>query len=106
MVTIWRASLVIPSVSAHISTTGTPDLGADGEDYRADFVHGPLSRKISTPSALLSGAWFGGCQPARHRSRGGTMMSATSNPQTAAEQARKSYRDVTTRLGQLGLDIS
>jgi hypothetical protein len=27
----------------------------------------PLSRKISTPSALLSGAWFGGCQPASNR---------------------------------------
>jgi phasin len=34
------------------------------------------------------------------------MMNATSNPQTAAEQARKSYRDVTTQLGQLGLDAS
>jgi phasin len=36
------------------------------------------------------------------------MMNATSNPQTAtaAEQARKSYRDVTTQLGQLGLDTS
>ena len=33
-------------------------------------------------------------------------MTATSNPQTAAEQARKNYRDVTTRLGQLGLDTS
>jgi len=33
-------------------------------------------------------------------------MNATSYPQTAAEQARKSYRDVTTQLGQLGLDAS
>ena len=33
-------------------------------------------------------------------------MNATSNPQIAAEQARKSYRDVTTQLGQLGLDTS
>jgi phasin len=33
-------------------------------------------------------------------------MTATSNPQTAAEQARKNYRDVTTQLGQLGLDAS
>ena len=33
-------------------------------------------------------------------------MNATSNPQTAAEQARKSYRDVTTQLGELGLDTS
>jgi phasin len=34
------------------------------------------------------------------------MMSATSNPQTAAEQAGKNYRDVTTKLGHLGLDTS
>jgi phasin len=33
-------------------------------------------------------------------------MTATSNPQAAAEQARKNYRDVTTQLGQLGLDTS
>ena len=31
-------------------------------------------------------------------------MAASFNPQAAAEQARKSYRDVTTQLGQLGLD--
>jgi hypothetical protein len=37
---IQRALLVIRSVNAHISSTGTPDLGADGRDYRADFVHG------------------------------------------------------------------
>jgi phasin len=34
------------------------------------------------------------------------MMNATSNPQAAAEQARKNYRDVTTQLGHLGLDTS
>ena len=33
-------------------------------------------------------------------------MTATSNPQAAAEQARKNYRDVTTQLGQLGLDTA
>ena len=33
-------------------------------------------------------------------------MNATSNPQAAAEQARKNYRDVTTQLGHLGLDTS
>ena len=33
-------------------------------------------------------------------------MNATSNPQTAAEQGRKNYCDVTTQLGQLGLDTS
>jgi hypothetical protein len=33
-------------------------------------------------------------------------MNATSNSQTAAEQGRKNYCDVTTQLGQLGLDTS
>ena len=33
-------------------------------------------------------------------------MSATSNPQTATEQARKNYRDVTTQLGLLGLSTA
>ena len=33
-------------------------------------------------------------------------MNATSNPQAAADQARKNYRDVTTQLGHLGLDTS
>ena len=33
-------------------------------------------------------------------------MTATSNPQAAAEQARKNYRDVTIQLGHLGLDTS
>jgi len=31
-------------------------------------------------------------------------MTATFNPQAAAEQARKNYRDVTTQLGHLGLN--
>jgi phasin len=33
-------------------------------------------------------------------------MTATFNPQAAAEQARKNYRDVTTQLGHLGLNAS
>ena len=33
-------------------------------------------------------------------------MNAISNPQAAAEQARKNYRDVTTQLGRLGFDTS
>jgi phasin len=33
-------------------------------------------------------------------------MTATFNPQAAAEQSRKNYRDVTTKVGHLGLDTS
>jgi phasin len=33
-------------------------------------------------------------------------MTASFNPQTAADQARKNYRDVTAQLGLLGLDTS
>ena len=32
-------------------------------------------------------------------------MTATSNPQAAAEQARKNYRDVTIQLGHLGTSV-
>src|SRR4030095_2767716 len=45
MVTIQRATLVIPSVEAHMTITGTPDPGADGKDYRANSVHAPFSEK-------------------------------------------------------------
>ena len=34
------------------------------------------------------------------------MMNATSNSQAASEQVRKNYRDVTAKLGLLGLDTS
>ena len=30
--------------------TGTPDLGADGTDYRANSVHAPFPEHLSTPS--------------------------------------------------------
>ncbi len=33
-------------------------------------------------------------------------MTDTFNPQAAAEQARKNYRDVTTQLAQLGFDTA
>jgi hypothetical protein len=33
-------------------------------------------------------------------------VTRTDNPQAAAEQARKSYRDVTTKLGRLGLNTA
>src|SRR4029079_1217597 len=68
----------------------------------------PLSRKISTPSALLSGGSAAASlrNIARDVTLRGTLMNATSNSQTAAEQGRKNYCDVTTQLGQLGLDNS
>src|SRR6185295_6048591 len=34
------------------------------------------------------------------------MMNATSNPEAAAEQASKNYRDVTSQLGLLGLSTA
>jgi len=45
-----------------MTITGTPNLGADGKDHRANFVHAPFSEK-SVRQAPLAGAWFGGCQP-------------------------------------------
>ena len=40
------------SVTHHISITGTPDLGADGKDYRANFVHAPFPEISSTKRPL------------------------------------------------------
>ena len=79
------------------TTTGTPDLGADGKEYRANFVHAPFPEN-QYAKRRLNRSMVGGCQPAKH-SRDvtqGHVMDATSNPQTAAEQARKNYQDVTT----------
>ena len=50
------------SVKSHISMTGTRTLGADGKDYRANFVHAPFSEQISTPSAFtLEARGFPAC---------------------------------------------
>ena len=80
------------------TATGTPDLGADGKEYRANFVHAPFPEnqyakrrlKRSMVRRLPACETFSRCDPKRH------VMDATSNPQTAAEQARKNYQDVTT----------
>ena len=34
-----------PLGQGHMSITGTPDLSADGKDYRANFVHAPFPEK-------------------------------------------------------------
>ena len=51
----FRVELVIHFVNAHGFGTGTPDLGADGKDYRANSVHAPFPENLSTPSAPLRG---------------------------------------------------
>ena len=79
-------------------------MGADGKDYRANFVHAPFP-KNQQAKRPLTGAWFGGGQPTKSPAMypRGTMMNANSNLQTAAEQASKNYRASTA---QLGLDTS
>ena len=47
--------------------TGTPDLGADGKDYRANFVHAPFPEILS--SRALSEPQDSRLQPAKHRLR-------------------------------------
>ena len=44
--TILRAKLVIPRVDAHVFVIWHAELGADGKDYRANFVHAPFFRKF------------------------------------------------------------
>jgi hypothetical protein len=50
MITIYRATLAMSLRKAYCSNTDTPNLGADGKDYRADSVHAPFPEHLSTPS--------------------------------------------------------
>jgi hypothetical protein len=104
--TFPRARLVTPLLKAHMSITGTPDPGADGRDYRAHFVHA-LSR-TSQPEHHLHARRHAASQPAIDCdvTPEGTFMSATYNPQAAADQARTAYRNMTAQLGHLGLDTA
>src|SRR5665809_975 len=83
---------------------GTPTRGADGKDYRTNFVHA-FSEQISTPSAYTLEAC--GFQPEENRpwlDPNRYFMTATNNPQAAAGQASATYRNMTDKLGHLGLD--
>src|SRR6476469_1632356 len=83
--------------------------GADGRDYRANYVHAPFPEILSS-RALSEASGF--AAPACETSLacdvtpGGTVMAATFNPQAAADQARNAYRYVTAQLGLLALDIA
>ena len=78
--------------------TGTPDLGADGKDYRANFVHAPFPEN-QYAKRPLKGEHGSAAASLRNIARDvtprGTMMNATSTPQTASEQGRKNNRHVT-----------
>ena len=65
--------------------TGTPTRGADGKDYRANFVHAPFSEKSArrAPSRSRPAA----SQPEEKRpwlDPNRYFMTATNNPQAAA----------------------
>jgi hypothetical protein len=49
---IKRATLAIRSVKSHVAITGTPDLGADGKDCRANSVHAPFPEKSVSQAPL------------------------------------------------------
>ena len=67
---------------------------ADG----ADSVRGPFS-KISTAST--SSTVRGSAAASPRSTKKGTTMNATSNPQAAADQARKNYREMTSPDGSV-----
>jgi hypothetical protein len=79
----------MPLLKAHMTITGTPDLGADGKAYRANFVHAPFPEKSALrppPADKGSGVVSQNrLQVAMRCNRKRPMMNA--NPQTAAEQA-------------------
>ena len=96
------------------------ELGADGKDYRANFVHAPFPKILSSrvpgvsrPAAQVSALGSRALGPANSRLRRNakpyqrdTVMTATFNPQAAADQARNAYRNVTAQLGLLALDTA
>ena len=61
--------------------TGAPTLGADGKDYRANFVHAPFSEQISTLSAFtLEARGFPACGESPVLPPKRYFMTATNNP--------------------------
>ena len=81
-------------------------LGADGEDYRAEYVHAPFP-KISTQhrDCLLKGQGPAVVSLRKCLTREAS-MTVTHNPKAAADQARAAYRKTTDHLGHLGLDTA
>ena len=81
--------------------------GADGRDDRTDYVHGPFPKF----SAVERSQSLRIREPAKTARACAvtprvTIMAATFNPQTAADQARNAYRNVTAQLGLLALDTA
>jgi hypothetical protein len=63
-----RAKIVMPSVNAHIYLLlARRTRGADGRDYRANYVHAPFPEILS--SRALSEPQDSRLQPAKHRVR-------------------------------------
>jgi hypothetical protein len=96
-----------------MSITGTPNWALTVKDYRANFVHAPLSgnsqqssaRGFEAHGAVLEALRIVAYAATPSRTTRDTVMTATFNPQAAADQARDAYR-VTAQLGLLALDIA
>ena len=71
-------------------TTSTPNWALTVKDYRADFVHAPFFRHLSTPS-LLDTRGFQPAKIACALNPKRYLMTATHNPQAATDQARAAY---------------
>jgi len=101
-----RAELVLGLDRAYRLGTGTPTLGADGKDCRADFVHAPFSENLSTPSAIHArGPRLSSLRKiARALTPRGREMNESFNPQVAAEKARDTYRMTAAQFENLTLD--
>jgi len=99
----------MPSLEPTYVILARRTLGADGKDYRADYVHAPFPEKISSTIVPPDrGRRLSACEivcksPAAMTQRG-TIMNA--NPQAAADQARAAYRHTMDQLGNLGLDTA
>ena len=92
-------------------TTSTPNWALTVKDYRADFVHAPfpeiLSSRMPRFSRPAARSLRRNAKPYNiSRTTRDTVMTATFNPQAAADQARDAYRNVTAQLGLLALDTA
>jgi hypothetical protein len=97
-----------------MSITGTPNWALTVKNYRANFVHAPLSgnsqessaRGFEAHGAVLEALRIVAYAATPSRTTRDTVMTATFNPQAAADQARDAYRNVTAQLGLLALDTA
>jgi len=108
IITVSHAALALGLDKAYGLKTGTPSEAITVKDYRANSVHAPFFR-TSQQDEQQSRSRPAAFQPAKNRlcfNFKRYFMTATHNPQAAADQTSAAYRQMTDQLGNLGLDTA